>query len=249
MQAWQNFVLLSAIIWSTQAHAVHSYNFLDQVSCDIVLADSDQLSRAVYEQILIFVSGEPQIQSALKSLHAKKRTGWLRRGIPPEQAESVLQHSEKVFRAAMEFPMNGRLNRARMAWMGYFHDLAEYIVFDYTPADQISSTDKHKLERDVLEKLLLDKGGFGSLILELWNEYEQQITPESKIVMQLDKLDAGIQALEYDQLGFDVSEFFPYTEKKLTHPLLVQIFSDLTSNRRTTANFYEQYFARLKRGN
>jgi 5'-deoxynucleotidase YfbR-like HD superfamily hydrolase len=32
----------------------------------------------------------------------------------------------------------------------------------------------------------------------LWLEYEQQHTAEAKILYQLDKLDAAIQALDYD---------------------------------------------------
>ncbi|MBP7885441.1 HD domain-containing protein [Patescibacteria group bacterium] len=37
-------------------------------------------------------------------------------------------------------------------------------------------------------------------ILDLWLEYEEGETQEAKIVKQLDKLDAAIQAIEYEKL-------------------------------------------------
>ena len=45
--------------------------------------------------------------------------------------------------------------------MAYFHDLAEYIVFDYTPADNIKPEEKHQLERKALEELLANTGDQG----------------------------------------------------------------------------------------
>lgn len=141
--------------------------------------------------------------------------------------------------------MQRGLHRVRMGLMAYFHDFAEYKLPDYTPHDDISANDKHRLERITLENLLRGTGLEGKLILELWHEYEQQKTPGAQMVLQLDKLDAAIQALVYEKQGYDVAEFFPYTMKKLTDAKLIRIFSDLLETRNSEINFYSVYFAQL----
>jgi len=37
-------------------------------------------------------------------------------------------------------------------------------------------------------------------MFNLWEEFEKQETPEAKALKQLDKLDAAVQAMEYEKL-------------------------------------------------
>lgn len=146
----------------------------------------------------------------------------------------------------MLYPVKN-LNRQRMVLMACFHDLAEFEVHDYTPHDLILPEEKHELERSAILKLIDSTGEDGELILNLWLEYEAQLTSESKLVYQLDKLDAAIQAFEYEKLGFDVSEFFTYTQQKISDPLLSHIFSSLLKRERPAQNSYLQYFEALSK--
>lgn len=187
------------------------------------------------------------MEAALNDLDRKFRSGWQRRGIPDEIGETVLSHSKKVYQAALLYPTEARgLNKARMALMAFFHDIAEHVVPDFTPHDKITPADKHEMERQAIMRLVEGDEG-AALILELWEEYEAQVTEEAKLVYQFDKLDAAIQAFEYGKLGYDVSEFFSYTEKKLSDPHLIKIFADLQKRENPDQNYYDQYFKALGR--
>jgi len=46
---------------------------------------------------------------------------------------------------------------------------------------------------------LLTDGSFGQEIVNLWEEYDAGLTPEAKVVKDLDKFDMILQAFEYEQ--------------------------------------------------
>jgi 5'-deoxynucleotidase YfbR-like HD superfamily hydrolase len=78
-------------------------------------------------------------------------------------------------------------------------------------------------------------------------EFEKQETKEAKIVKKLDQLDACIQAMEYEKLGYDnVRNFYPYTLERLTDPVLIKILKILLEKKYPTINLYEQYFTLLE---
>lgn len=191
---------------------------------------------------------EPTTLSTIAKLDLVYRTGWIRRGIPNTIGESVWAHSRKLARAASQYPTERRgLNRERMVNMSYFHDFAEYEVPDYTPSDKISTDEKHALERQAITKIAQSSGRYGQMILELWEEYNAKQTAEAKLVSQLDKLDAAVQALEYQKMGYDTADFIPYTKTKLTDPLLIEIFEKLVNSKTPQRNYYDQYFELLSR--
>ncbi|XP_076359876.1 5'-deoxynucleotidase HDDC2 isoform X5 [Tachypleus tridentatus] len=91
--------------------------------------------------------------------------------------------------------------RSRCIKMALVHDMAECIVGDITPWCGISKEEKHQQERDAMDKLCKLAGDqTGQEILELWEEYSQQTTAESKAVKDLDKFDMLLQAFEYEKL-------------------------------------------------
>ena len=92
------------------------------------------------------------------------------------------------------------------------HDMAEALVGDIAPHQNISKQDKQKMELEAMEKIRDTVGGTigilytlhrpilpGQEIFSLWNEYEEQSTPEATIVKQFDKFEMILQALEYEK--------------------------------------------------
>lgn len=221
----------------SQANLPSSFQFSS--FCNVTLSDPEIISQ------IERISANPKIKAAIEQLSKVYRTGWKRRGIPDSIGETVLEHSKKVFQAALIYSTRDpKLNRNRMAIMAFFHDIAEYTIPDFTPHDNIDSSKKHELERAAIVELISDSDSNGKLILSLWEEYASRSTPEAKIVAQLDKLDAAIQAFEYEKLGFDVSEFYSHAESKLTDPILLKILRDLLKSPKET-RAYDFYFERL----
>ncbi|KAJ7401870.1 HD domain-containing protein 2 [Pitangus sulphuratus] len=70
------------------------------------------------------------------------------------------------------------LNKDRCIRLALVHDMAECIVGDIAPADNISKEEKHRREE----------------------EYENQCTAEAKFVKQLDQCEMILQAFEYEEL-------------------------------------------------
>ncbi len=93
----------------------------------------------------------------------------------------------------------------RVIEMCLVHDLPEIEVGDLTPHDDL--TNKFEDEKSAMEKL-------APQWLELFLEYEQQDTPESRFVKYLDKLDMAVMARFYEeQQGLDLSEFIASARK------------------------------------
>lgn len=73
-------------------------------------------------------------------LKSTPRTGWLHRGIPPDQTESVADHSFRV--AVLTWLASSEvegLDRNRAIKLALLHDLAESITGDITPYDPARS--------------------------------------------------------------------------------------------------------------
>jgi putative hydrolases of HD superfamily len=89
--------------------------------------------------------------------------------------------------------------------MALIHDMAEALVGDITPGDNVDKPDKSRAERDTMEYIaqkLLPKVGSGltgEAILEIWDEYEGNCTKEAKFVHDVDKLELLMQVLEYEK--------------------------------------------------
>ncbi|KAI9656462.1 MAG: hypothetical protein M1821_004668 [Bathelium mastoideum] len=97
--------------------------------------------------------------------------------------------------------------------MCLIHDLGESLVGDITPADNVPRLEKYKREHltvEYIKNTLLCSGGFGEAILSIWQEHEDGITLESKVVQDIDKLELLLQMMEYERRGrgrLDLSEF------------------------------------------
>ena len=82
------------------------------------------------------------------------------------------------------------------------HDLAEAEVGDLTPLDNIPKAEKTEREKQAIEYFVHDLLGdspAGKRILNLWTEYEERQTKESRLVKDLDRFELCLQAIEYER--------------------------------------------------
>ncbi|MDP2309001.1 MAG: HD domain-containing protein [Pseudomonadota bacterium] len=132
-------------------------------------------------------------------LKALDRAGWKRAGVP--HPESVAAHSWGVALLALLRCPEG-LDRHKLLAMAILHDLAEVRVGDLTPHDGVSKEEKHHRERTAMDALLAHRPDLRAI----WDEAEAGVSPEARLLKELDRAEMGTQALAYGDAGFDVSE-------------------------------------------
>ena len=141
-------------------------------------------------------------------LKALARAGWIRKGI--DNPESVAAHSWGLAILCLEFGprVHPPLNIERVLALALIHDLPEVIAGDITPHDGISKVEKQEREYKSATQLL------NPTMLDLWQEYDANITPEATFVHTMDKIDMAIQAIVY-QTQADTTEFLMSAWKKI----------------------------------
>ncbi|KAJ8936663.1 hypothetical protein NQ314_012203 [Rhamnusium bicolor] len=94
---------------------------------------------------------------------------------------------------------DSKLNRFKCLQLALIHDLAECIVGDITPLDNIPEDKKHAMEDEAMLELTTYLGSeVGSLIYNLYKEYEAKETPEARFVKDLDRFDMLCTATYYE---------------------------------------------------
>lgn len=173
-------------------------------------------------------------------LKTTPRTGWVRRGVP--RYESVADHSWRVAALSLLLASSSPepIDVARCMQLAVVHDMAESIVGDIPPEDNVSKEDKQRMElqaADTIAKILArieDSGAFkASYFLNLFQEVELQVSREAKVVKDLDLLDMIIQADEYEeQFGTDLSDFFKGTKpERFQDPFTMRVAEQVHFNR------------------
>ncbi len=196
-------------------------------------------------------------------LKTNKRTGWLLRGI--ENPESIADHQYRMALAASVAWPASDANSASAGGsspilVALVHDIAEALVGDFAPSDNISKRDKRVLEAAALRTLRACLGWSTPPALALqaaWEEYEHQTSAAGRFVKQLDKLEMCVQALEYEASAsraansgpstrstnghgatttatdgwVQLGEFYEGVSEKLTAPLLRDCFAALQAER------------------
>uniref|UniRef100_A0A8D0C742 5'-deoxynucleotidase HDDC2 n=1 Tax=Salvator merianae TaxID=96440 RepID=A0A8D0C742_SALMN len=126
------------------------------------------------------------------------RTGWVYRKVA--NPESVSDHMYRMAIMAM-VTEDKTLNKDKCIRLALVHDMAECIVGDIAPADNISKEEKHRREEEAMKHLTqLLSEELRKEIYELWEEYESQSSAEAKFVKELDQCEMILQALEYEEL-------------------------------------------------
>lgn len=147
------------------------------------------------------------------------RRGWVIKNIDePETISGHMYRMSLMPLLVMENLVN--LDTNKIIKLCLIHDLAECIVGDITPHDNVSKTEKHKRETDAINHLAsLLPNIRAAELKDLFDEYENQETPESQLTKDFDLYDMVHQAFEYEKLQFDktgvipdLSEFFCQTK-------------------------------------
>jgi 5'-deoxynucleotidase YfbR-like HD superfamily hydrolase len=159
------------------------------------------------------------------------RTGWVEQGI--EDPESVADHSYRTtFLTLLLADLDG-LDSGKATKMALLHDISEAVTGDLTPGMKSQKGIGYQIEeREAIEKLFFTLPR--ELALEyklLWEELRIGSSPEAKIVMQADKLEMKIQALEYEQRGGDASRLDRFWHSMNFDGLALDLFQQLQKKR------------------
>lgn len=163
----------------------------------------------------------------LAQLKHLKRSGWKRFNIP--DIESVADHSFGITLLAYILADQLPVNKEKLITMALIHDLPEAMTGDITPHDE-DYKNKHQAEKEAMEKLngLVEYQD----MVDVWQEMEAGLSPEAKIVHELDKLEMVAQALAYEkETGTDLTEFWDHAGPYITNPTLRTIFKALQKQR------------------
>lgn len=155
----------------------------------------------------------------LERLKTTKREGWRRFGIA--RGESIADHMYRMAMISMLAPpsIRARVDLHKCLKMCLIHDMAESLVGDITPVDGVAKPEKSRREAaamDYMTKNLLGSvwGGQGADVAkdirDVWQEYEDSETLESKFVHDIDKMELVLQMVEYEKRAekkLDLGEF------------------------------------------
>lgn len=174
----------------------------------------------------------------INSLKHTARKGWLVHNV--SQPETISGHmytmAMMTFFLADDNPSEKpSLNRFKCLQMTLVHDLAECIVGDITPHDNIPEDEKHRMEDEAMKKLIkLLPSKVGDLIYKLYKEYEAKETPEAKFVKELDRFDMIFTARGYEKRDGShgkLEEFFASAKGKFEHPMVKELANEMETQR------------------
>lgn len=197
------------------------------------------------------ITGLAGVLRTIQELKRVKRTGWIDRGVPIADVESVADHSYLTaliaWMASIDDPS---LDSDRVLKLAMVHDLAESIVGDappYEPHEVPNRADADALRaffsvrhQRSSEGSAAKKAGEHEAFLRLaaemlpatraeltshWEEYEAQATVEARFVKEVDRLEAYLQALHYAENDpkLPLWGFTDMAANEIDHPTLAAI--------------------------
>ena len=157
------------------------------------------------------------------------RQGWVDK-LFLDDPESVADHSYSMAVMGMLISDLTGYNTEKILKMTLLHDLAESVVGDHTP-EQTDRNEKNRLEDNAFDKIITDlPDPIKSQYLQIWREYQENTSPESKIVHQIDKLEMALQARIYQNEGHAKEKLEPFlksAEAEITDPRLKELFKKI----------------------
>ncbi len=131
--------------------------------------------------------------------------GWLESGAAPSEAEDVAQHSFETTAITMILSdsIDGKIDIERALKMSVLHDWAEAVIGDFSKevTEQIGKEVKRNIEENVIENIIVKDIPNREEYLNLWKEYSDSKTKESKLVHLADKFSILIEAKYLFQRG------------------------------------------------
>ena len=163
----------------------------------------------------------------LTNLKNTKRTGWVRCNVP--QPESISDHMYRMSIIAMIHP-----NRSdHLIKLALAHDIAECIVGDITPHDNVTKEEKACMEDEAMRTLQSSlPPSTGQLLYNLWREYEDCVTEDAKIMKEIDKFEMILQADEYETAhNVSLQQFFDSTASSFSSSFMSSLNAQLRLQR------------------
>ena len=160
------------------------------------------------------------------------RQGWVDK-LSIINPESVSDHSYSMAIMCMVISDLKNFNSEKILKMALLHDLAESLIGDLTP-EQIDKEAKEKLENNAFGKIIKNlPEQIKSKYLEIWLEYQENVSPEAKLIHQIDKLEMALQAKIYQKNGYDkdkLESFFESAKKEIDDPQLKELFIQIIND-------------------
>ncbi len=166
------------------------------------------------------------------NLKRLKRTGWVKNNIT--NSETVAEHSFRLAILVMVFAPQGGVDQLKAIKMALIHDVGEAEIGDIVtqhgqePVKQLM--EKLGKEREAVQQIfsLLDTTEY----LSLFDEFEENKTPEAKLVKQLDKLEMALQAYEYEkQQNINLEPFFENVKPAIINADLLNFLNTIEAKR------------------
>lgn len=149
----------------------------------------------------------------IERLKTTPREGWRRFDI--KNGESIADHMYRMAVTCMLCPVEMGLDKDRCVKLALVHDMAEALVGDITPPDNVPKDEKYRRELEsmtyICEQLLRPmSAAIADEFMGLWTEYETGETREALFVKDVDKFELLVQCIEYEKrekTKKDLSEF------------------------------------------
>ncbi|XP_044756044.1 5'-deoxynucleotidase HDDC2 [Coccinella septempunctata] len=179
-----------------------------------------------------------EFMSLVNNLKHSSRRGWEQDNV--KNHEQIAGHMYGMAMMTFLLGDNSNLDRLKCLQLALVHDLAESIVGDITPKDNIPEDAKHKMEDEAMKSITSCLGDkVGPYMYKLYKEYEAKETPEAKFVKDLDRFDMLYSATFYeerDKTPGKLQEYFTSTEGKFENPFIKNLVQILEDKRRTASN-------------
>ena len=134
----------------------------------------------------------------IAGLKTLPRTGWKVK-LNLKDSESVAEHSYMMSVMAMVMSDMKNLNTEKIIKMSILHDWAESKIGDFMP-DEITDEKNTELEEYAMAELLDDlPSKIKNDYYNIWNDYKENLSEESRFVHELDKLEMALQGKIYEK--------------------------------------------------
>ena len=182
------------------------------------------------------LDGIVEFLRVVSQLKKVKRSGWISQ-VGVKDPESVADHSFMCTVLAMCVGDINGFDVQKIMRMALLHDIHESIIGDYDQCakEKIGSTQMKVLERKAITEVLSQlPTKLKADYLSLWEEFENQTTPETIIVKEIDKVEMALQALEYENEGYSpqkLNTFWNSAKGKVQNPTLLRFLEVLVEAR------------------
>ncbi len=154
----------------------------------------------ILQKFKYFLEYPPELRplAAKRQLGKLPRTGYVRRGLAINQAETVGQHVTGMLEmvdnmSASNVDVRSIADIRKLKTMIEVHDIGEPVVGDFTPADPITRPEKARLERLAVGVIYEGR----PLGIGLWDEFEECVTDCAILAGNIDKLQMLQRSLTY----------------------------------------------------